>query len=144
MSENNSDLGAFLAGFVIGGLVGAATALILAPQSGEETRNQIKTTGQNLSESSSAYIQEYGQKATDLAQPYREKATVAYSDAKNRLQESSGKMQDQAKSVGGKVQEQAKSALETSKEKASQVKKQVTNYIPTNDANADNAASGTA
>jgi gas vesicle protein len=40
MSDNN-DLGAFLAGFVIGGLVGAATALILAPQSGEETRSQI-------------------------------------------------------------------------------------------------------
>ena len=42
MGDNNSDFGAFLAGFVIGGLVGAATALLLAPQSGEETRTIIR------------------------------------------------------------------------------------------------------
>ena len=44
MSKNNdreSGFGAFLAGFIIGGLVGAAVALVLAPQSGEETRNQL-------------------------------------------------------------------------------------------------------
>ena len=32
----------FLIGLLIGGLVGAATALLLAPQSGEETRTQIR------------------------------------------------------------------------------------------------------
>ena len=41
MAENKSDFGAFFSGFVIGGLVGAAIALILAPQSGEETRAQM-------------------------------------------------------------------------------------------------------
>lgn len=40
-NESESSLGAFLAGFIIGGLVGAAVALILAPQSGEETRTQF-------------------------------------------------------------------------------------------------------
>jgi hypothetical protein len=50
MSDNNgSDIGAFMAGFVIGGLVGAATALILAPQSGEETRSQIASRGAETS-----------------------------------------------------------------------------------------------
>ena len=38
MAQNDNDFSAFLAGFVVGGLVGAAVALILAPQSGEETR----------------------------------------------------------------------------------------------------------
>ena len=47
MSDNN-DFGAFLAGFVIGGLVGAATALLLAPQSGEETRTVIRDKGIEL------------------------------------------------------------------------------------------------
>jgi len=41
MSDSSSEFGSFLAGFLIGGLVGAATALLLAPQSGEETRNVI-------------------------------------------------------------------------------------------------------
>ena len=48
MSDNNSDFGAFLAGFVIGGLVGAATALLLAPQSGEETCTVIRDKGIEL------------------------------------------------------------------------------------------------
>jgi gas vesicle protein len=42
MAENNGDLGSFLAGFLIGGLIGAATALLMAPQSGEETRAMIR------------------------------------------------------------------------------------------------------
>jgi gas vesicle protein len=51
MNENNDgEFGAFLAGFVIGGLVGAAAALILAPQSGSETRSQIASKTHDLRE----------------------------------------------------------------------------------------------
>lgn len=49
MSNNDGgDLGAFLAGFMVGGLVGAAVSLLLAPQSGEVTRDQIRTKGIEL------------------------------------------------------------------------------------------------
>ena len=41
MSDNN-DFVSFLAGMVIGGLVGAAAAMLLAPQSGEDTRALIR------------------------------------------------------------------------------------------------------
>jgi gas vesicle protein len=37
----DSGMSSFLAGVVIGGLVGAAVGLLLAPHSGEETREQI-------------------------------------------------------------------------------------------------------
>jgi gas vesicle protein len=37
----DSGFGSFLAGVVIGGLIGAALGLILAPQTGEELRGQI-------------------------------------------------------------------------------------------------------
>ena len=53
MGDNNSDFGAFLAGFVIGGLVGAATALLLAPQSGEETRTVIRDKSIELKDKAS-------------------------------------------------------------------------------------------
>ena len=44
MANNDSDFGAFISGFLIGGLVGAAVALLMAPQSGEETRTMISRT----------------------------------------------------------------------------------------------------
>ena len=41
--DDNRDSGAgFLSGLVIGGIVGAALAIVLAPQSGEETRDFIR------------------------------------------------------------------------------------------------------
>ena len=38
---SNSGLGSFLAGVVIGGLIGAAIGLLLAPETGEELREQV-------------------------------------------------------------------------------------------------------
>ena len=88
MSDSSSDIGAFLAGFVMGGLVGAATALILAPQSGAETRAQIAAKGEEFRLASEQQIQEY-----------RETASSAVSDAKERVNESSKQIQEQARIV---------------------------------------------
>jgi gas vesicle protein len=41
MSDNNQ-AGAFLAGFIIGGLFGATAALLMTPQSGEQTRLRLQ------------------------------------------------------------------------------------------------------
>lgn len=41
----NKDTGTFLVGFLLGGIAGAATVIFLAPQSGEETREQIRKRG---------------------------------------------------------------------------------------------------
>jgi gas vesicle protein len=41
-------LGSFLSGALVGGLAGAATILLLAPQSGERTRTQIQQGGIEL------------------------------------------------------------------------------------------------
>jgi len=38
----------FIAGFLLGGLVGAAAALLLTPKSGEETRFTLRETGIEL------------------------------------------------------------------------------------------------
>lgn len=40
--SDRDDFGAFLIGFIVGGVAGAVTALLLAPQSGNETRALIK------------------------------------------------------------------------------------------------------
>jgi gas vesicle protein len=41
MSEKGGGFQSYFAGFLIGGLVGAAVALIMAPRSGRETREEI-------------------------------------------------------------------------------------------------------
>ena len=44
----DSNKGAFLTGFLFGGLAGAAAALLMTPQPGETTRLQIKDRGVEL------------------------------------------------------------------------------------------------
>jgi gas vesicle protein len=46
--DRTDTLLSLLAGVGIGALVGAATALLLAPQSGQETRSQIRGTADDL------------------------------------------------------------------------------------------------
>jgi len=41
MSEHN-DCGSFMGGLLMGSIIGAVVALVLAPQSGEETRKLLK------------------------------------------------------------------------------------------------------
>jgi gas vesicle protein len=38
----------FLIGIFVGGLVGATTALLLAPESGEQLRGELRARGQNF------------------------------------------------------------------------------------------------
>lgn len=74
MSDRDSDFGAFISGFVIGGLVGAAVSLLLAPQSGEETRTMIRERGIELKEQVEQTAMETRAKAEKLAQEARERA----------------------------------------------------------------------
>lgn len=117
MSEQQSnDLGAFLAGFVIGGLVGAATAIILTPQSGEETRSKIANKSNELLHAGGARMQQVRETAGTYGQDYLDKASSALSSTRQQVQE-----------VGGRVQEQARIVLDKGKEQASQLGNQISN-----------------
>ena len=72
MSSQNSG-GSFFAGLVIGGLVGASLALLLAPQSGEETRGQIKDKSLELKDEAMEGLTEAGHRAQAQAEAWREK-----------------------------------------------------------------------
>ena len=45
MSRENGQTGAYLAGFLVGGLVGATITFLRAPRSGRATREQIRSKG---------------------------------------------------------------------------------------------------
>jgi len=61
--SDNDNFGSFLSGFIVGGLTGAIVALLLAPQSGEETRKQIKEKSIEMRDQASTYVDEVVVKA---------------------------------------------------------------------------------
>ena len=62
----NSKGGEFLAGFILGGLVGAAIGLLLAPQPGEETRAQLRERGIELKARAEELSEEARKRAEEL------------------------------------------------------------------------------
>jgi len=86
MSENDT-LGAFMAGFVVGGLAGAAAALLLAPQSGEETRAQIQQQGIELQARAQETLGEARKKADELITEAKEQGKVVLQEQKAKVEE---------------------------------------------------------
>ena len=60
---SGKEISSFFTGFFVGALVGGAAALLLAPQSGEETRAQIRDKGIELKEKAETT---YGEVITEI------------------------------------------------------------------------------
>ncbi len=90
--SDNGDFGAFAAGFLVGGIVSAVAALILAPQSGEETRKQIVDTSIELRDKADDGIRKIREttdqgiaKIKEASEEYAKKASSAYGDVKGKV-----------------------------------------------------------
>lgn len=93
----------FFAGFVVGALAGAAAALLLAPQSGEETRTMIRD------------------KSIELGH----KAEEAGAEARRRAEE----LQVQAKGKAEEVQTKVKQAVDEGKATATRKKEELLSQV---------------
>ncbi|MBK9208419.1 MAG: YtxH domain-containing protein [Anaerolineales bacterium] len=100
MSERD-EFGAFLVGFVVGGLTGAVVALLFAPQSGEETRALIKDKSIELRDKAQVSAEEAYARAEQLA-----------TDARHRAEELAGEARVRATELANEVRERGKSAVE--------------------------------
>jgi gas vesicle protein len=99
--SDRDEFGAFLVGFVVGGLTGAVVALLFAPQSGEETRAIIKDKSIELRD-----------KAKMTAEEAYARAEAAAQEAKTRAEELAREARARAEQLAGEVRERGKSALE--------------------------------
>lgn len=59
--------GKFIAGFVIGGVVGTIAGILLAPRSGEETREIIKDSSQKAYDKAACTVKEIQEKAETIS-----------------------------------------------------------------------------
>jgi gas vesicle protein len=111
MSERD-EFGAFLVGFVVGGLTGAVVALLFAPQSGEETRALIKDKSIELRDKAQVSAEEAYHRAEQLAKEAKERADQLAKDARERAAELANEVRERGKSAVEVVRERGKSAVE--------------------------------
>ena len=84
--SDRDEFGAFLVGFVVGGLAGAVVALLFAPQSGEETRAMIKDKSIELRDRASQTAEEAIERAEKAAAEARARAEELAADLRERGQ----------------------------------------------------------
>jgi len=72
----------FFAGLVIGSLVGAALAILIAPQSGEETLAQLREKSYDLKNTAGESLADARRQAGHIAADARTKAETMQSQAK--------------------------------------------------------------
>lgn len=102
-NREGGDFAAFVSGFIVGGLVGAAVALLFAPQSGEETRTLIRDKGIELKE-------QVEQSAADA----RAAAQKVAKDAKAKAEE----LQARGQQILGEQKERLERAVDAGKKAA--------------------------
>lgn len=73
----------FIAGFVVGGAIGAIAGILLAPKSGEETRKLLADSAQDMA-----------RRADETAKQIQSKADDAVSDLQKKGEEIKDKIQD--------------------------------------------------
>jgi gas vesicle protein len=57
MDNRGYDTGSLVASFLLGGIVGAGIAILLAPQSGRETRKKIKEYAESVKEKAAESVE---------------------------------------------------------------------------------------
>lgn len=79
MANSKSD---FFVGLLIGGALGAALALLYAPQSGEETRGKLKEKGGELKDKTTDTYEKARTRATEVGGTLKEKTATLASTVK--------------------------------------------------------------
>lgn len=119
--EEEAGVGSFLFGALVGGVIGAATALFLAPKTGKEMRsdfstqaNQIKDKSIELSGIAKDKATQYGsvakEKATEYGAIAKDKASEFASTAKEKTDEVTKTIQQQSGQIVDKVKSYKKDA----------------------------------
>lgn len=106
--SDQDEFGAFLVGFVVGGLAGAVVALLFAPQSGEETRALIKDKSIELRDKAQMTTEEALARAEQVAAEARARADELTREARMRAEELANEVRERGKSAVEAVRKSTK------------------------------------
>lgn len=110
----------FFTGFLLGTVVGAAAALLLAPQTGEETREVIRERGIELQGRMGQTTEEARSRAADLASEARSRAAEAQDRSRTLLAEQKSRLQealDQGKEAAQQKRDELTARFQSEKSK---------------------------
>jgi len=110
--SDRDEFGAFLVGFIVGGLTGAVVSLLFAPQSGEETRALIKDKSIELRDKAQVTGEEALARAEALAADARRRAEELTHEAKIRAEQLAGEARTRTEHLTTEIRERSKSAIE--------------------------------
>ena len=113
--ENNSGLSIFL-GILAGGAIGAVLALLFAPKTGRELRNDIKSRTDEYLDEAEKYIAEARDKAKVLINDGKKRSEKIINDAKEKSEailKDAEKIFSDAKVKASNTLDEGKSKLET-------------------------------
>ncbi|MFS0574830.1 YtxH domain-containing protein [Sporosarcina sp. 179-K 3D1 HS] len=97
--DDSSGTGSFLFGALVGGVIGAAAALFLAPKTGSEMREDFSSQAGQLKDKSIELSSVAKQKATELTTVAKEKT----GELTKTIQEQSGQLVDKVKTMSSKT-----------------------------------------
>ena len=96
--RNGGDFGSYLSGFLLGGLIGAAVALLMAPASGEETRKMIYDKSMELRDKTTDELEKAAAvartRADELTKMARERAGEVTKMARERTEDIRDRVDD--------------------------------------------------
>lgn len=84
-------VGKFLAGFVVGGALGAVAGILLAPQSGEETRELLNDASKDVVKKTDKTVKELQTKADEVVCEMQKKGD----EIMNKIQSMINKQKDE-------------------------------------------------
>ncbi len=124
MSDRDNEFGAYFIGILIGGLAGAAAALLLAPQSGEQTRTYIRDKSIELKDKAVVSADEARKYAEEAMDEAKSRAETAMEETRAWANELSKMSQDMAADIqrrGQVILEEQKTKLDSLKSKGKAV-----------------------
>ena len=128
MAERD-EFGAFLLGFIVGGVTGAVASLLLAPQSGESTRSLIKEKAIELGDQVNVSVDDARSRAESITADARTHADAITADALTRADE----ILKQARKSAEELQKRGQVVLEEQRSKIVETVKKQSNGASTDD-----------
>lgn len=119
----DSGAGSFLLGAIVGGVIGAAAALFLAPKTGKEMRDDLSTQAVHLKDKGIEISSAAKGKATEFTTVAKDKATEFTSVAKDKATEYSSAAKDKATEYTTAAKDKANEFTSLAKDKTDEVTK---------------------